>query len=150
MINLENLVERSGNAADSDWLWSTYKALLRNSVEKQWGWDEFTQRAGFKTHLPAHKFTVLSLHDSIVAAYCIKPYKQQVQVEMILVPKEYQGHGVGNRIMQSLKSAAFSQGKSITLDVIKANPVVGFYEKLGFKRVGNANGVYSYKLEPQQ
>jgi len=150
MIDLQSLVERPGNAADSDWLWSTYKDLLRNSVEQQWGWDEFTQRAGFKTHLPAHKFTILSLHDSIVAAYCVKPYQQHMRVEMILVPKEYQGHGVGNRIMQSLKSAAFSQGKSITLDVIKANPVVGFYEKLGFKRVGNANGVYSYKLEPQQ
>jgi len=150
VINLQSLVERSGNAADSDWLWHTYKTQLHDAVEQQWGWDEFTQRAGFKTHLPAHKFNILSLHECIVAAYCIKPFNHHVRVEMILVAEEYQGQGCGTRIMQSIKSAAFSQGKSITLDVIKANPVSGFYEKLGFQRVGNANGVYSYKLEPHQ
>jgi ribosomal protein S18 acetylase RimI-like enzyme len=69
---------------------------------------------------------------------------------MILVPEEYQGHGIGHKIMQSIIGDAISHGQSITLDVIKANPVTGFYEKLGFQRVGNANGVYSYKLEPHR
>jgi len=150
VIDLQSLVERSGDAADSDWLWQTYKTLLHDAIDQQWGWHEFTQRAGFKTHLPAHKFNILSCPESTVAAYCVKPGKQHVRVEMILVPEEYQGKGIGFKIMQSIIGAAFSHGKSITLDVIKANPVTGFYEKLGFQRVGNANGVYSYKLEPHR
>lgn len=148
MINLQNLLERSGNAADSDWLWTSYKTLLRNAIEQQWGWDEFTQRAGFKTHLPARKFKILTLNESQVAAYLVKPYEQHLRLEMILVPEEFQGHGLGKHIMRNLTRTAVSEGKSITLDVIKANPVTGFYEKLGFQRVADAKDVYTYKLEP--
>jgi len=39
--------ERQATNSDLQWLWKTYKSLLKEYITEQWGWDESFQYEGF-------------------------------------------------------------------------------------------------------
>lgn len=130
------LTERQAIEADKSWLWELYVRLLECSITTQWGWDIVFQRNMFETNLPTICFRIISCRDKDVAAYLVNTELDHYYLKMLLVTKEYQNKGIGRKIMEQLKIRASAEEKPLRLSVIKANPVSGFYLKMGFKVVG--------------
>jgi ribosomal protein S18 acetylase RimI-like enzyme len=126
------LSERNARVSDEDWLWRIYKSLLRSCIETQWGWDESFQVNEIFGKLLLSKFIIVNRNDVDVAAYLVYEEPEHYYLKMILVMSEYQGEGIGYKIIKDLQSTAIKNGKLIRLSVINSNPVCGFYENLGF------------------
>lgn len=56
-----------------------------------------------------------------------------------------QGAGLGTRILRALLADAAAEGACVRLDVLKANPARGLYERLGFRVMGETK--YSYEMQ---
>ena len=60
---------------------------------------------------------------------------------------EFQGHGHGAEILRQLQASARAAGVLLTLKVLKVNPALRLYERLGFKIVGEERGIYAMQSE---
>lgn len=65
-------------------------------------------------------------------------------VDIALLPA-HRGAGVGGAILRDLLAEAAAAGKPLRIHVEQMNPALRLYERLGFKRIGDA-GVY-YLME---
>jgi ribosomal protein S18 acetylase RimI-like enzyme len=54
-------------------------------------------------------------------------------LEQIYITAAFQGRGIGREIIRSLIGKAGQDGRSITLAVVKINPALRLYERLGFR-----------------
>ena len=65
------------------------------------------------------------------------PGPDDVEIRRIYLLSRFQGGGVGRALMQAALDAARAAGKRrVVLGAYNENPVVGFYERFGFKVVG--------------
>jgi GNAT superfamily N-acetyltransferase len=61
---------------------------------------------------------------------------QTVRLRQMAVPDEYQGKGIGRALMNFAENLARDRGyRSITMHARKN--AAGFYEKMGYKRIGD-------------
>ena len=60
----------------------------------------------------------------------------ELNLANIRVAPEYQGQGIGTRLIGEMLREAHQQGLPVTLRVLKVNPARRLYERLGFVVVG--------------
>jgi ribosomal protein S18 acetylase RimI-like enzyme len=124
---------RRGNNNDRDWLFSLYSQCLKPAIEQTWGWDDNFQTVNFNQHLLAEKFVILMIEKTNIGGFVLEERKDCDWLEMLLIDPAYQRRGIGSRLLRQLQNAANSKGKPLKLSVIKKNPVLLFYQKLGFQ-----------------
>lgn len=66
----------------------------------------------------------------------------------IQVSPAHQGKGLGEHLLRSLMAQAMAAGASIKLCVIKINPALHLYERLGFSVIGETDTNYSMQFTP--
>ena len=123
---------RQASEADKEWTWSLFKSLLKDSINRQWGWDEAYQLKSFDENLPIREFFVITLDTQDVGTYSFVEEIDHIHLKMILVDPMFQNKGVGTAVISKLKEIAAKKSLPIRLGVIKANPVVEFYTGQGF------------------
>ena len=62
-------------------------------------------------------------------------------IEQLQVEPEFQGRGIGAAIVRQTQEAAKAEGAKLRLGVLKANPALRLYTRLGFVVLGEANGI---------
>jgi len=78
-------------------------------------------------------------------------YKETVdclEIMQLQILPEYQGVGIGRRLMESFIETAVSHRKPLTLTVLKQNPAKRLYERLGFNVVGDDEHEFHLRLNP--
>ena len=141
------LIERHGCAADKEWLWNLYEQLLKDPIEAQWGWDKSYQLENFKTEFLLENFVIVSDGEVDIGTYYTNEHCDYYYVKLILISEPFQKMGIGKHIVTKLQCKAKKSQKNIKLSVIQKNPVAGFYEKLGFKRLYESDGSIQMKWE---
>jgi len=68
--------------------------------------------------------------------------KNQWYVYQVQVHPDFQGLGVGSAVIKQLIDKATSQGASVGLSVIKSNPALQLYLRLGFKHIEETDCEY--------
>lgn len=138
---------RRAGKSDMDWLYQTFKLTMQDYIATTWGWDELIQHHSFHDNLPASSFTIASLEDFDIGAYSLLEKKDHLWLEMVLVLPEKQNVGVGSLLLKHVQQRASEREQSVRLSVLKVNPALRFYERLGF--TVTTEDQWSYKLEWQ-
>jgi len=66
----------------------------------------------------------------------------QWNLDQFQVEPDFQGQGVGTQLMRGLQQEAAQVGVKLTLSVLKGNPALHLYERLGFTIVSETEGLY--------
>lgn len=117
---------------DQEFVFATYKATLRPYVEWAWGWDEAFQRAGFWKHHPLDQMQLIAVDGERAGVLHVEEQDSLHFIRTIFLVPEFQGRGVGARLLRGEIERARRQGKALQLKVIKINPAKRLYERLGF------------------
>ncbi len=123
---------RQGTKFDESWLYQLYCTTMRMHIEKTWGWDEQFQRGGFKNNLLPDKFKIVVLDGNDIGAYLVDEEEEHFWIEMLLIQPDMQKQGVGTKILNMLQAESQKHQKPLRLNVIKVNPAIQFYSRLGF------------------
>ena len=141
-------IERPSNKDDSLWLWDTYKSLLKETIVKQWGWDESFQYNGFHSNFDLEKYQIVEINGQRVAAYYLVENNDSLHIKMLLVIASHQRLGIGSGIIKKIKETGSLLGKSVKLSVIESNPALLFYQKLDFSILGTKDGCHNLQWSP--
>lgn len=136
---------RRAEKSDMTWLYQTFKLTMQDYIARTWGWDELFQHHSFHDNLPAASFTIATRENVDIGAYSVLEKKDHFWLEMVLVLPEKQNAGVGSFLLTQVQQRASKREQPVRLSVLKVNPALRFYQRLGFQVTGQDQ--WSYKLE---
>jgi ribosomal protein S18 acetylase RimI-like enzyme len=78
----------------------------------------------------------------------IEKKRDSIELIQIQIAPLYQGQGIGKKIIKEITDGAVSEGKSVTLDVLKSNKAQKLYLNIGFNII--RENEYSYRMKYQK
>ena len=126
-------------ATDSDLtaLFDLHRAVLREHIEKIWGWNESWQRANFAAEFACAATSVIEQDGGIVGYVQILDKEDRIHIQNIAISPEYQGKGIGSRILKNLQLEAAARQVPLQLGAFRTNTLAQkLYERLGFRQTG--------------
>jgi GNAT superfamily N-acetyltransferase len=126
---------RPATDSDRDFLWELLVATMKEYVDQTWGWDAEDQRRRFREHFPPSRYGILVVEDQDAGALAVERGPAELFLASILILPEHQGQGLGTAVIQDLVREAEPLGLPVTLRVLKVNPAIRLYRRLGFHPV---------------
>jgi ribosomal protein S18 acetylase RimI-like enzyme len=148
------LTYRPAAEQDFEFLWDLHRIELRPHIESThtgstWQWDESGQRRVLRAVFDAG-CTQIILKDGIPAgALQVAPERTRLVLAFIAIAGVFQGRGLGTLVMQHLQEHARHLSLPIELQVVKSNPAVDFYQRLGFEITRETTLLYCMRWEPE-
>lgn len=135
---------RTATKDDIEWLYDTFKSTMRDYIEQTWGWDEVMQRHSFEQNLPPASFLIASIGNEDIGAYSVFEKRDHLWLEIALIVADKQRAGFGRLLLLEIQQRASAIQKPIRLNVLKINPALQFYERIGFVIEGQDQ--WSFKM----
>lgn len=115
---------------------------MKPAIDATWGWDEEFQLRGFDKSLSPEYWEIISSGSGDIGGFVLKHRWDHLWLEMIIIEPSFQKNGVGRVALTHMQSRATEKRLPLRLSVIKANPVMPFYEKLGFSQYDEDEAFY--------
>jgi len=119
--------------------------------------DNYLQNTGGAIDRQSHLGRILYRFDAArvimldnTMAGLLKYYRDQtcwVIVQVQLAPK-HQGKGLGAKILEHVLAQATGEGKPVSLSVLKGNPAINLYRRLGFAIISESDIEYGMRFTP--
>lgn len=95
------------------------------------------QRSQYDEGYPEAESSIILLDDRPVGRMLVDESERDfILVDIALLP-EHRKAGLGTHLLRELLNRAIVARKPVRLHVLKSNPALRLYERLGFSRVGN-------------
>jgi ribosomal protein S18 acetylase RimI-like enzyme len=129
---------RPSTAADLRPHYEIYRAAMRDYEVAAHGlWDEDARRAEFEDGFPVGRAQIIEVDGQRAGAIDAERREGAWHLNNIEIAPEWQGRGIGSRLIEALIVRASSEGVPAALEVLKVNPRARrLYERLGFVAVG--------------
>ena len=124
---------RPAGEADRELLWLIQSSSMRPAVEATWGWDESFQRSYFQERYGKVPLQIVRVNGHDAGMLCYEVRTDHVFLRNVALLPEFQGQGIGTRVIQGVRVEAAELGLPVRLQVLKANRARLLYERLGFR-----------------
>jgi ribosomal protein S18 acetylase RimI-like enzyme len=119
-----------------------YIQNMREYVANNYSWDNNL----FKSKFHPNDYIVLRYNREIIGFIKIILEKHSLYLAEVQIKKTYQNQGIGTRIIQSILDDNKLNYQRIWLQVLKGNPAIRFYRKLGFQVFSETETHYKMQL----
>ncbi|MFY0567307.1 GNAT family N-acetyltransferase [Archangium lansingense] len=135
-------------ASDDAFLFELY-ASTRAEEMAAWGWSAaqqepflrmqwMAQKRGYEARYPSEGHRILELEGKPVGRqWVVRGEHELLLVDVTLLPA-CRGSGLGTSLLRSLQEEAAAVGKPLRLHVMRNNPALRLYTRLGFTPVAEA------------
>lgn len=127
---------RRATPEDFDIALNLYLVTMKPLTAELMTWDENRQSTGFAQQWNLEDVQIITLEDRNVGWVQATEMASEILLQQLFVSPEYQGRGIGSRVLQTLLKRWERTGKPVVLTVLKNNPARRLYEKHGFSVVG--------------
>ncbi len=124
--------------ADLEWLDPFYEDLMKPYVELTHQWDQTKFRASFSSECTQ----IIQLGNQDIGMLKVEQRDKYVYLGDIQIKREFQCQGIGSQIINDLIQHAQSRALPIRLRVLKGNPAIKLYQRLGFYIVNELDNCY--------
>src|SRR5581483_1803406 len=124
---------RQALPADVDFARSLYFETMRGMIESVFGWDQHRQEESFAEWFDLEQVGIIVADGLDVGWLQTRKDEQEVYLGSLYVKPEMQRRGIGTHILRELIAQCRYASKALTLGVMKINPAIHFYERLGFR-----------------
>ena len=114
--------------------------------------DEYLKKEGLPidetSHLKRIQYhfesaNILNIHGKPIGLFKFYEDNTTCHVIQVQILPEYQGKGIGKSILMTLQKQALRDDKSINLSVLKSNPAIKLYERLGFTIISQSDNEFT-------
>ncbi|WP_036479312.1 GNAT family N-acetyltransferase [Myxosarcina sp. GI1] len=127
-LNNKSYLIRQATKSDLDLLDRLYTENMKGYVERVYPWNSKLFRDKF---VPL-EYLVLECNRQIVGFFKIVFERENIYLAEIQICSEYRNRGIGTDLLSSIIQQ-FGTTNRIWLKVIKGNPAINLYRRLGFK-----------------
>ncbi len=124
---------RQASEADRMLLWDIQRTCIGPYVNKTFKTTIEYQREYFDRQCIPEKYLIIEIEKKPAGFFCSEVREDHVYLANIALLPDYQSQGIGSRIIRSLMSIARRRCLPIRLKVLKSNPAIQLYRRLGFK-----------------
>jgi ribosomal protein S18 acetylase RimI-like enzyme len=124
---------RAYQAQDFDFARQLYFETMREAIERIFGWDQAHQEASFAGWFNPDEVNIIVANGVDAGWIQQREDDGAIFLGSIYVTPEMQGKGIGTRVIQTLLDLGRQRSQPITLAVMKINPAIALYERLGFR-----------------
>ena len=110
-----------------------YFETMRWAIERVFGWDEARQQASFAEWFKPEEVSVITADGLDVGWIQQRLDDNGILLGSIYVAPAMQRRGIGSGVIQALLQLGRQKSKPVTLAVMKINPALALYERLGFR-----------------
>lgn len=127
---------RQSTEEDFEFIFSLNKINMKKYVDVIRGWNEEYERADMKTKfIPgAHKIIQADRQD--IGVILIQEEPDHFKLTHLELLPEFQNKGIGTKLIKEVLDNAKAKNKYVWLKVLKTNPAIELYKKLGFVKIG--------------
>jgi ribosomal protein S18 acetylase RimI-like enzyme len=100
------------------------------------------QRRAYRLQVPNAEYWVIRCDGTRAGRLILNRTSEDVHIVDIGLLPEFQGLGIGSALMAAILEEATQTARSVTLQVERFNPALQWYERLGFRAVGEGGPIY--------
>ena len=123
---------RPARPEDFDYCERLYFEGMENII-KELNLDVVAHTAGFRQRWDVTQVRIVTLDGTDVGWLQSFVKDDALFLGQLFVDKSLRGQGIGTELVKGLIEEAASAGRSVTLGVVKTNPALRLYERLGFR-----------------
>ena len=132
---------RRATANDLEILDQLYTQNMQEYVELNYPWNKDL----FKSKFTPHDYIVLQKQNEIIGFLKVVLESSSLYLGEIQIKPSHQNKGIGTTVLKSLILSSKFNCRRIWLQVLKGNPTIKLYERLGF--IVFAETATHYKME---
>jgi ribosomal protein S18 acetylase RimI-like enzyme len=127
---------RQATHADYDFLYRLHVAAMKEVVAQVWGWDDIWQEQFFAAGFDPAPLRIILVDGMNVGVIAVRWSETDAYLVDIEILPAYQGRGLGAAVIQGVIAEADARNLPMRLQVLKVNPALRLYERLGFVVTG--------------
>lgn len=105
-------------------------------------WDADRAAAAFESYFIVDEINVVTLDGADVGWFQVSSTKTELCLDQIHLVENVRNRGVGEHLIRNIVDEAFAQGRSVSLSLVKGNPAIHLYRRLGFHLTGEDETKY--------
>ena len=106
---------------------------MRWAIERYFGWNRLQQEENFSTWFKPNEARIITVDGTDAGWIQQRQDAGEIFLGSIYVTPAMQGKGIGTSVVQDLLHLAEHRSQAVTLAVMKINPAVRLYQRLGFR-----------------
>lgn len=127
---------RPATGADSEFCYQLHKAAMGEYITAVWGWDEQVQRDFHARAFSPGQWQIITAGETDAGMLHVEYRPGEIYLARIEIHPDYQGHGIGTRLIGMLIDEAGHRGQDLVLDVLTVNRRArALYQRLGMTEV---------------
>ncbi|WP_435061043.1 GNAT family N-acetyltransferase [Amycolatopsis thermoflava] len=127
---------RPATEGDREFCFRLHEAAMGAYVAAVWGWEEQEQRAYHDRGFAPGRWQIVTVDGTDAGMLSVEQRDGSLYLGRIELLPEFQGRGVGSRLITDLIADADRRGVAVELDVLAVNTrAYELYRRLGFREV---------------
>ncbi len=130
----ENIItERVADDSDREFVKALHKMAYHDVVMRQFGsWDDNLQELFFNKVWAPEKYKILLCDGVPCGVTSIYNKEDYIYFAELVISPDFQGRGIGSKILKKVTQESDQTGVRIRLDVLKENQAQHLYRRFGF------------------
>ena len=128
----ERIELRQATPEDFDMALNLYLVTMKPLTAELTTWDENKQSTGFAEQWNVEDVQIITLEGRDVGWIQAAEMASEIFLQQLFISPEYQGRGIGSKVLRTLLQHWERAGKPVVLTVLKNNPARRLYERHGF------------------
>ncbi len=140
---------RPAQAADLRYCREVYYEAMRPTFERLFGWNEAGQDTTFERQWAVEEVMILVEGTRDIGWMQTGEAEGAVFLKQLYIEPAHQTLGIGTQFLSGLIDQTQARGLPVTLGVVKGNPAIRLYERLGFRTTGEDDHKIYLRREPR-
>jgi ribosomal protein S18 acetylase RimI-like enzyme len=124
---------RSFDGQDFEFVRQLYFDTMRWAIEPVFGWDQHEQAASFAAWFKPDEARIITADGLNVGWIQQRLDGDAIFLGSLYVLPTMQRKGIGTHVLRTILESARAQSRTLTLAVMKVNPALALYKRLGFQ-----------------
>jgi ribosomal protein S18 acetylase RimI-like enzyme len=141
------IVLRPARPEDFDYCARLYFVGM-DSVIRELNLDAAAHAAGFRQQWEVTQVRIITFDGADIGWLQSVTQSDSLYLAQLFVDSAFQGRGIGTEVMHRLIGEATRAGRAVTLSVVKTNPALRLYERLGFRVTHEDDRKFHMRRDP--
>ena len=108
---------------------------MRGYVEETWGsWNAEEQLQKHRANYTPATYKIILINDEVAGLVAVEDFPSHIWLVKLYLLAKYRGQGIGSQVLRGVQKSAKTQGKPVTLRVLRVNKrAQALYARHGFK-----------------
>ena len=133
---------RPATADDYEFVYQVKVDALKEYIAQTWGWNDRVQSEFHERNFSPENMEIILQDDDNAGFLVVEELEEEIRLNEINLLKRFQRKGIGSEIIRAIQKDAATKEKRIWLQVLKVNPAIRLYKRLGFRTYAETDTHY--------